>query len=89
MCNSTLDDGIVGAITETFPDLITLDLSSSKITGVTVKGLVKGCSHLQTLKLNDCTEVWPDAIQWARSKGINVECNRVPLGWHEPNMSSR
>lgn len=75
-----LDDDCLKPIVETFTNLAILDAAGSKITGVTVKGLVTGCQHLRRLVLNDCQEIYPDAIQWARGQGIEVECKDFPPG---------
>jgi hypothetical protein len=55
-------------------DLIHVDLSSTKVTGVGVKALVQkpGCK-LQTLKVNNCQAIGKDAVEFARDSGVDVE----------------
>lgn len=52
--------------------LRTVDLTAADVTGIGVKALVQGLS-LETLVLNDCRNVSPDAVEWARSKGVTVK----------------
>lgn len=50
-----------------------LNLSSTSVSGVGVKALVNGCKDTLTwIKLDNCRNVSPDAIEWARSCGIEV-----------------
>lgn len=54
-----------------FPNLRKLDMSNTKISGVAVKEFVE--KGITSLKLNECVEISPDAVDWARSKGASVE----------------
>ena len=50
-----------------------VNLSSTSVSGVGVKALVSGCKGTLTwIKLDNCRNVSPDAIEWARSCGIEV-----------------
>ncbi|MDI1490106.1 MAG: hypothetical protein OHK93_001306 [Ramalina farinacea] len=50
-----------------------INLSSTLVSGVGVKALVNGCKDTLTwIKLDNCRKVSPDAIEWARSCGIDV-----------------
>ena len=50
-----------------------INLSSTSVSGVGVKALVNGCKDTLTwIKLDNCRNVSPDAIDWARSCGIEV-----------------
>lgn len=70
-CQPCSDESVVGII-ETLPKLKTLDLSQTNITGVGVKSALKA-KHLQKLVVNDCRLIGVDAIEWARSTGVQVE----------------
>ena len=61
-----------------FPNVHTLDVSDSpKVTGVAVKEFVRrGITHLN---VRGCSRVSPDAIEWARAQGVEVE--------HRPTVS--
>lgn len=66
------DDDAALHVTRFSPKLIALDLSETDITGVGVKYALE-LKHLQKLIVNNCRKIGPDAIQWARSQGIQVE----------------
>lgn len=55
--------------------LRSLSLSHPDITGVEVKTIVTHLTKLEYLRLDWCFRVSPDAIDWARSQGIRVDCN--------------
>ena len=55
-----------------WPKLRFLNLAGSAVTGVAVKKAAK-LEHLETLVLNDCRSLGPDAVQWARDRGLRVE----------------
>lgn len=67
-----LDDIGAAMIAQLFPKIIRLDLSYTRITGVAVRALVDSLRRLRWLKLEFCDGVSPDAIEWAREKGILV-----------------
>ncbi|KAG0652565.1 hypothetical protein D0Z07_0160 [Hyphodiscus hymeniophilus] len=56
-----------------YPNLQRLDVSGTKITGVAVKQLVQ--MGIRWLKLDECSEVSPDAVDYARGKGVDVQFN--------------
>lgn len=67
-----LDDIGAELICQNLPHIVRIDLSSTRITGVTVRGLVESLRKLKWLKLEFCDGVSPDAIEWARERGIIV-----------------
>lgn len=54
-----------------YPNLRRLDISGTKATGVAVKVFVQ--MGLQYLKLNECSNISSDAVEWARGQGVEVE----------------
>lgn len=54
-----------------FPNLRSLDVSTSKVTGVAVKEFVN--RGVTTLRCNNCYRISPDAIDYARAHGVEVE----------------
>ncbi|TVY17100.1 F-box/TPR repeat protein pof3 [Lachnellula arida] len=60
-------------IVNLYPNVRKLDVSSTKATGVAVKSFVQ--MGVQYLKLNECSEVGIDAVEWARGQGVAVEFN--------------
>jgi F-box/TPR repeat protein Pof3 len=63
-----------------FPNLQTLDLSLTKITGVAVKEVMtREIGPLKWLGLNGCTKLSADAVEWARSLGTVVEYSNNPV----------
>lgn len=69
-------DSIVTELLAKIPYLETLNLESTEVTGVGVKALVLGSSEgkLKKLFLNGCRDVSSDAVEWARGKGVQVDC---------------
>lgn len=59
------------AIVALYPNLQILDVSSTKVSGVAVKHFVE--SGVRRLKINECQNISPDAVAWARGKGVEVE----------------
>lgn len=55
------------------PNLKTLDISYTKITGVAVKQFVD--QGIKRLNLRGCDKVSPDAVEFARGKGLDVTFN--------------
>jgi hypothetical protein len=69
-----LSDEHVDILVECCRKLETVELSSPKITGVFVVGLLTAPeSQLKRLVLRDCTNVSPDTYDWARQRGVIVE----------------
>jgi F-box/TPR repeat protein Pof3 len=66
-------EGRILEIIKLYPNLERLDVSGTKITGVAVKQLVQ--MGIKWLNLNECGEVSPDAVEYARGKGIDVQFN--------------
>jgi F-box/TPR repeat protein Pof3 len=56
-----------------YPKLRRLDVSGTKVTGVAVRQFVD--MGIRWLGLNECEQVGPDAIEWARGKGVEVLFN--------------
>lgn len=52
------------------PNLKTLDISCTKITGVAVKRFVD--QGLTSLDIDDCSKISSDAVEYARGKGVGV-----------------
>lgn len=71
-----LDDDQMARIATRCPMLEDVELKGLRITGVTVKEL---CSHTAIKKLNllSCLAVSPDAIDWARGRGVKVTVNQM------------
>lgn len=65
-------DDLVIAIASNFKDLQTLDLSSTRITGVGVRALVEGLKDLKTINVSGCQSLGSDAVAWARLRGVQV-----------------
>ena len=59
--------------TKLYPNLQRLDVSGTKVTGVAVKHFVQ--RGIKWLKLDECSEVSPDAVDYARGKGVEVHFN--------------
>lgn len=71
--NTGLNDEVVGLIANNLPKLRILSLEGSSITGVGVKVLVlKPGDKLEMLDVRKCDRLSHDAIEWARSKGVQV-----------------
>jgi F-box/TPR repeat protein Pof3 len=60
-------------IVNLYPKTWKLDVSGTRATGVAVKAFVQ--MGVQYLKLNECSEVGTDAVEWARGQGVEVELN--------------
>ena len=69
---SEFDDKLADFVALTLKKLRSLKARSTKITGVAIKSLVKELPDLRVLDLDFCTNISPDAIEWARSQGLNV-----------------
>jgi F-box/TPR repeat protein Pof3 len=56
------------------PAIENLDVARTKITGVAIKELMtRESGPLKWIRLNDCTKLSPDAVDYARSLGAVVE----------------
>jgi len=56
-----------------YPNLKTLDVGMTRVTGVAIKQFVEmGVRHLI---LDECAHISPDAIDYARGKGVHVDYN--------------
>jgi F-box/TPR repeat protein Pof3 len=60
-------------IVNLYPNVRRLDMSNTKVTGVAVKHFVS--MGIKWLKLDECSEISPDAVEYARGKGVEVEYN--------------
>ena len=60
-------------VVKLYPNLRRLDVSGTKVTGVAVRCFVE--MGITWLKLDECSEVSTDAVEWARGKGVEVEFN--------------
>lgn len=60
-------------IIKLYPNLRRLDVSATKVTGVAVKQFVN--IGIKWLKLDECSDVSPDAVEYARGKGVEVQFN--------------
>jgi F-box/TPR repeat protein Pof3 len=60
-------------IIKLYPKLQSLDVSNTKVTGVAVKQFVS--IGIKWLKLDECSDVSPDAVDYARGKDVEVEFN--------------
>lgn len=74
------DDEWMSIITQCQPGLQSLDLSQTNITGVGVKATVD-LGHLKELEVEGCQKLSPDAVKWARSKGVRVRYSQTLKGW--------
>jgi F-box/TPR repeat protein Pof3 len=62
------------SIVRLYPNLQKLNVSYNyKITGVAVKNFVE--MGIKQLKVNECYEISPDAVEYARGRGVQVEFN--------------
>jgi F-box/TPR repeat protein Pof3 len=76
--------GMVLTGIETFKNLRRIDLSSTWVTGVGVRSLVQGLKgKLERLDVSQCRHLGQDAVEWARSQGIEV------IQRADPSTSSR
>lgn len=72
-----------------YPNVWKLDVSRTYVTGVAVKQFVN--MGIRWLILNECSSLSPDAVEWARGKGVEVDFNfpsRRVMGFRE-SMSTR
>ena len=66
-----VDDNHLSIVASTLPTLQSLNVSGTEVTGAGIKDVVK--NGLKKLVANDCRLVGLDAIQWARTQGVQVE----------------
>jgi F-box/TPR repeat protein Pof3 len=58
-------------IIKLYPNLRKLDVSRTKVTGVAIKDFVN--MGITWVKCNDCYYISPDAVEYARGNGVEVE----------------
>jgi hypothetical protein len=66
------DDDAVTIVTTHLSKLRTIDLSDTDVTGIGVKQALQQ-RHLEKLIVINCRRIGIDAIDWARSQGVQVE----------------
>ena len=66
-----VDDSHLSIVASTLPTLQSLNVSGTEVTGAGIKDVVK--NGLKKLVANDCRLIGLDAIQWARTQGVQVE----------------
>ncbi len=76
LLNTTrVDDETLEVMAANLPNMTTLAVSSTRVTGVSIRALTKKPGRqLERLNLNYCNFVGPDAVVYARSLGIEVSC---------------
>ena len=70
-CCHGVDDSHLSIVASTFPKLESLNVSGTEVTGAGIKEVVN--NGLRKLVANNCRFVGLDAIQWARTQGVQVE----------------
>jgi F-box/TPR repeat protein Pof3 len=70
-CCHGVDDTHLSLVAATLPKLQFLNVNGTEVTGAGIKEVVN--NGLKKLVANDCRFVGLDAIQWARSQGVQVE----------------
>jgi F-box/TPR repeat protein Pof3 len=73
LAGSILRERRIIDIVDLYPKLQKLNVSNTKVTGVAVKHFVG--MGIKWLKLDECSEVSPDAVEYARGKEVEVEYN--------------
>lgn len=68
-----LNDKRIMDIVALYPNLRKLDVSGTNITGVAIRELVN--RGITSLKLDECSGISPDAVEWARGKDVQVSYN--------------
>lgn len=78
---SSLIDGHIDLFLEHCSELEELRLTHARITGVFITALLNapGC-RVRRLALADCMAVSPDAIEWARRRGVVVGTTSTEFG---------
>lgn len=66
------DDNTMSLIKEHVPELRSLNVSGSVVTGAGIKALIE-LGYLKHLVAYDCRNLGLDAVEWARSAGVRVE----------------
>ena len=70
-----IDDVYIESLAEYLPCLRKLVLVYTRITGIAVKAVVlKSQDKLEHLILENCPGVSPDAVDFARARGVRVDC---------------
>jgi F-box/TPR repeat protein Pof3 len=73
LAGSLLEEARLIKAVKQYPNIQVLDVSCTKVTGVAIKTFVK--SGIKYLKVNECQSIGLDAVDWARSQGVQVEFN--------------
>lgn len=72
-CLANVTDNLAPVIIKHMPNLRVLNLNMTQITGLFVKDLVDASSpSIERLLVEECGNLSPDAIKYARGKGIEV-----------------
>lgn len=70
-CCHGVDDSYLSAVASSLKKLQSLNVSGTEVTGAGIKDVIK--NGLKKLVANNCRFVGLDAIQWARTQGVQVE----------------
>jgi len=70
-CCHGVDDSHLSIIAITLPKLQSLNVSGTEVTGAGIKDVIN--NGLKKLVANNCRFIGLDAIQWARTQGVQVE----------------
>lgn len=70
-CCHGVDDSHLSIIATTLPKLQSLNVSGTEVTGAGIKDVIN--NGLKKLVANNCRFIGLDAIQWARTQGVQVE----------------
>ena len=71
--NNDVDDEVAIAISKYMPALKRLSLANTRVSGVGVKAIVTALEgSIDYINLDNCNNTAYDAVEWARSKGVNV-----------------
>lgn len=75
-------DATLQSIAAVLPQLITIDISGTDVTGIGLKTLVQRSSdgRLEHVTVNDCRKLGADAVEWARAQGVGVEYKMNDFG---------
>jgi len=73
-----VDDETLEVLASSLPNLTTLAVSSTRVTGVGIRALTKKPERqMERLNLDFCNFVGADAVVYARSLGVVVSCKQV------------
>lgn len=83
-------EDIIMKILRKFPNLRQVDLSDTKVTGVTIKELMaRNNPRLERLRLWGCLDISPDAVEYARNMGTKVDYKASAAGNHQASIAWR